>query len=98
MAVITVDQGRIAVNQQETLKHLTLIATVFLPLIVVTGFFGQNFGWLVEHIDSLAAFVLLGLGGIVVPSSLLYLWFRGSGHLASRRATSEESYGGGASG
>ena len=92
MAVITVDQGRLAVAQQETLKHLTLIATVFLPLIVVTGFFGQNFGWLVEHIDSLAAFVLLGLGGIVLPTSLLYLWFRRSGHLASTRTPPGESY------
>ena len=86
MAVITVDQGRIAVSQQETLKHLTLIATVFLPLIVVTGFFGQNFGWLVEHIDSLAAFLALGLGGMLVPTGLLYLWFRRSGHLAAGRA------------
>jgi magnesium transporter len=85
MAVITVDQGRIAVSPQETLKQLTLIATVFLPLVVVTGFFGQNFGWLVEHIDSLAAFVALGIGGIVLPTSLLYLWFRRSGHLAARR-------------
>jgi magnesium transporter len=85
MAVITVDQGGIAVSQQETLKQLTLIATVFLPLVVVTGFFGQNLGWLVEHIDSLAAFVALGLGGIVLPTSLLYVWFRRSGSLASRR-------------
>jgi magnesium transporter len=92
MAVITVDQGRIAVDQQETLKQLTLIATVFLPLVVVTGFFGQNFGWLVEHIDSLAAFVLLGLGGIVLPTSLLYLWFRRSGHLAAKRTSSGEGY------
>jgi magnesium transporter len=92
MAVITVDQGRIAVDQQETLKQLTLIATVFLPLVVVTGFFGQNFGWLVEHIDSLAAFVLLGLGGIVLPTSLLYLWFRRSGHLAAKQTSSGEGY------
>jgi magnesium transporter len=85
MAVITVDQGRFAVSQQESLKQLTLIATVFLPLIVVTGFFGQNFGWLVEHIDSLEAFLAFGLGGIALPTTLLYLWFRRSGHLAARR-------------
>jgi magnesium transporter len=82
MAVITANQSRIAVDQQESLKQLNLIATVFLPLIVVTGFFGQNFGWLVDHIDSFAAFLVLGVGGVLLPTSLLYLWFRRSGHLA----------------
>jgi magnesium transporter len=45
-------------------KRLTVIATIALPLIVITGFFGQNFGFLVEHVESWPAF--LGLG-IVLP-------------------------------
>jgi magnesium transporter len=44
------------------MKRLTVIATVALPLIVISGFFGQNFGFLVDHIDSWPAFVGLGLG------------------------------------
>lgn len=39
------------------MKRLTVIATIALPLIVITGFFGQNFGFLVDHISSGAAFV-----------------------------------------
>jgi magnesium transporter len=46
------------------MKRLTVIATIALPLIVITGFFGQNFGFMVDHIDSWAAFIGFG---IVLP-------------------------------
>jgi magnesium transporter len=79
MAVISVEQTRVSVRQNETTKQLTIIATVFLPLTFVTGFFGQNFGWLVDHVDSAAAFVVFGLGGLLVPCLLLWAWLRRSG-------------------
>jgi magnesium transporter len=44
------------------MKRLTIIATIFLPLTFITGFFGQNFGWLTSHVRHLNAFVVLGLG------------------------------------
>ena len=31
--------------------RLTVLATIFVPLTLITGFFGQNFGWMVDHID-----------------------------------------------
>lgn len=42
-------------------ERLTLVATIFLPLSLATGFFGMNFSWMQEHIGSMWAFLLLGV-------------------------------------
>ena len=76
MAVISVEQTKVSVQQNSTIEQLTILATVFLPLTFVTGFFGQNFGWLVRHQDSFAAFAIYGIGGLVVPLALLFVWLR----------------------
>ena len=47
----------------ETIYWLTVVATIFLPLTFLTGFFGMNFGWMVDRIDTVLAFLLLGIGG-----------------------------------
>jgi magnesium transporter len=57
-------------------KQLTIVATIFLPLGFVVGFFGQNFKWLVVNIDSAAAFWVLGIGGLVLSVVALLAWFR----------------------
>ena len=81
MAVISVEQNEISVRQNETAKRLTLIATIFLPLTFITGFFGMNFGWLADHIDTLGAFLVFGVGSFVGAGIVLLLWFR-TGHPA----------------
>jgi magnesium transporter len=76
IAVISVEQTKVSVQQNATIEKLTILATVFLPLTFVTGFFGQNFGWLVRHVDDLVAFLIYGLGGLAVPLVLLYFWLK----------------------
>jgi CorA-like Mg2+ transporter protein len=31
---------------------LSIVATIFVPLTFVTGFFGMNFGWMVDQVDT----------------------------------------------
>ena len=76
LAVISVEQTKVSVRQNATIEQLTILATIFLPLTFVTGFFGQNFEWLVGHINSLAAFLIYGLGGLALPMVLLFWWLR----------------------
>jgi len=61
--------------------RLTVLAGIFVPLTLITGFFGQNFGWMVDHISSLRAFLVLGVGGVVIPGGVIWLWLRRAGYL-----------------
>jgi magnesium transporter len=76
MAVISVEQAKVGVRQNSTIERLTVLATIFLPLTFLTGFFGQNFGWLVDHVASFAAFLIYGVGGLAVALALLFWWLR----------------------
>jgi magnesium transporter len=63
----------------ETSYWLTVVATIFLPLTFITGFFGMNFEWMVGEIDTQPAFWLLGVGSLVVGVALIWaLVVRGS--------------------
>jgi magnesium transporter len=94
MAVLSVEQTRVGVRQNSTIEQLTILATVFLPLTFITGFFGQNFAWLVQHISSYTAFIIYGLGGLIVPLALLFWWLRVRMPHAETSAAAGEAGGG----
>lgn len=72
-------QGLLDTYTNEVQERLTIVATIFLPLTVITGFFGQNFGWMVNHIGSGWTFWGLGVGGLFVACLAIVLWLIRSG-------------------
>jgi Mg2+ and Co2+ transporter CorA len=46
-----------------------------------TGFFGMNFGFMVNHISSLSTFHVLGIGTLLASCLILFAWFRRSGYV-----------------
>ncbi len=51
---------------------VSVVATIFVPLTFITGFFGMNFGWMVDRIDTQIAFWLLAL--VLPAATALVLW------------------------
>jgi magnesium transporter len=67
-------------RQNDVMKQLTVIATIFLPLSFITGFFGQNFGFMVNHLISQPwTFWVIGVGSMLATCAALLVYFRRKG-------------------
>jgi magnesium transporter len=72
-------QGMLDTYANEVQERLTIVATIFLPLSALTGFFGMNFNWMIIHLGSAWAFFGLGVGGLLGSCVLIVLWLRHTG-------------------
>ena len=64
-------------RQNDVMKQLTVIATIFLPLSFITGFFGKNFKYLVtDLIGDTWTFWVFGIGSMLVTCVVLLAYFR----------------------
>ncbi len=81
MAVVSVEQTKIGIQQSSTIEQLTILATIFLPLTFITGVFGQNFAWHVLDVPTYTAVIFY-----VAPLVALYWWLRARSRRADTRA------------
>ncbi|MBM4443816.1 MAG: magnesium/cobalt transporter CorA, partial [Chloroflexi bacterium] len=64
----------VANRQNETMRVLSIVATIFLPLMLLAGIYGMNFENMPETKWTWGYFGLLGFMGAVIVGALL--WFR----------------------
>lgn len=83
--VLSVYMAGTAHRQNEATERLNVIATIFLPLSFVVGFFGQNFKWMTDHVQSYGDFLIYGGGSLVVSLLLLLPVLRRSMPVLRRR-------------
>jgi magnesium transporter len=66
----------VANRQNETMRVLSIVATIFLPLTLVAGIYGMNFEYMPELGWRWGYFAVLGLIGAVIVVAIWWFWAR----------------------
>ena len=54
-------QAQVQNFQGQRINVLTIVTMIFLPITFITGYFGMNFTWLDDQLNSWASWFILGL-------------------------------------
>ena len=61
-------QAQVSGWQGNRINQLTIVTIIFLPITFLTGYFGMNFNWLDDQLNSMWAYLIFG---VVVPLLLV---------------------------
>jgi len=64
----------VANRQNETMRVLSIVATIFMPLTLVAGIYGMNFEYMPELKLPWGYFAVLGLIGTAIAGALWWFW------------------------
>jgi magnesium transporter len=66
----------LANRQNETMKVLSIVATIFLPLTLLAGIYGMNFEYMPELTWHWGYFAVLGIIAFVIIGAIWWFWAR----------------------
>lgn len=72
MQVQDVYQAEIEIRQNDVMKVLTIVTTIFLPLTLIAGWYGMNFEYMPELKYKYSYPVVVFVSAAIVFASLLY--------------------------
>lgn len=88
-------QAQVGTWQGNRINVLTIVTMIFLPITFLTGYFGMNFNWLDDQLNSFWAWALLGLAFpillVIVSSGLLIASGYNVPRLLRRRSSKPKS-------
>lgn len=72
-------QAQIDLRQNDTMRILTVVSTIFFPLSLIAGWYGMNFTHMPELSAPYAYFILIGVCILIVAVEIWYFkkkgWF-----------------------
>jgi magnesium transporter len=74
--ILTTHMSAIANQQNETMKILSLIAAIFMPLTLLAGIYGMNFYYMPELRFQYSYFIVLGVMVTVAGGVVWWFWAR----------------------